>query len=68
MNEASIRPDLKKPSLDVDELKIYRPISNPTNLSKILEKVAHEQLNMYIEKSYLFSAYLPIRLQKGSQL
>ena len=57
LKEASIRPGLKKPSLDVDELKNYRPISNLTYLSKILEKVVHEELNMYIEKNGLFSAY-----------
>ena len=32
LKEASIRPGLKKPSLDVDELKNYRPISNLTYL------------------------------------
>ncbi|KAL5253885.1 hypothetical protein ACHWQZ_G013597 [Mnemiopsis leidyi] len=36
---ASIRPKLKKPTLDVDDLSNYRPISNLTFLSKILEKV-----------------------------
>ena len=34
LKEASIRPGLKKPTLDVDELKNYRPISNLTYLSK----------------------------------
>ena len=28
LKEASIRPGLKKPTLDVDDLKNYRPISN----------------------------------------
>ena len=44
-------------NLDVDELKNYRPISNLTYLSKILEKVVHEELNMYIEENGLFSEY-----------
>ena len=57
LKEASIRPGLKKPSLDVDELKNYRPISNLTYLSKILEKVVHEQLNTYIDSNGLFSPY-----------
>ena len=38
LKAAMIRPGLKKPSLDSDELKNYRPISNLTYLSKILEK------------------------------
>ena len=57
LKEASIRPGLKKPSLDVDELKNYRPISNLTYLSKVLEKVVHEQLNSYIDSNELFSSY-----------
>ncbi|KAL5260602.1 hypothetical protein ACHWQZ_G010676 [Mnemiopsis leidyi] len=57
LKEASIRPGLKKPSLDVDELKNYRPISNLTYLSKILEKVVHEQLYTFIDSSNMFSSF-----------
>ena len=57
LKEASIRPGLKKPTLDVDELKNYRPISNLTYLSKILEKAVHNQLCNYVNDNNLFSAY-----------
>ena len=57
LKEASIRPGLKKPTLDVDELKNYRPISNLTYLSKIQEKVVHCQLNEYADVNNLFSPY-----------
>ena len=54
---ASIRPGLKKPTLDVDELKNYRPISNLTYLSKILEKVVHDQLNTYVTTNGLYAKF-----------
>ena len=54
---ASIRPGLKKPSLDIDEFKNYRPISNLTYLSKILEKVVHHQLDDYVSKNNLYSSF-----------
>ena len=57
LKQACIRPGLKKPTLDVDELKNYRPISNLTYLSKILEKAIHIQLNDYVDKNNLFSSY-----------
>ena len=37
---ALIRPLLKKPSLDHEILKNYRPVSNPPFLSKLLERIA----------------------------
>jgi exonuclease III len=57
LKTASIRPGLKKPTLDVDDLKNYRPISNLTYLSKILEKVVHHQLNDYVNLNGLYSSH-----------
>ena len=51
---ASVRPGLKKQNLDVDVLKNYRPISNLTYISKILEKVVHIQLNKYLLSNNMF--------------
>ena len=53
LKEAAIRPSLKKPSLDADDLKSYRPVSNLTYLSKILEKAVHGQLTKYIASNDL---------------
>ena len=51
---AAVRPGLKKQNLDVDDLKNYRPISNLTYVSKILEKAVHIQLNNYLSNNNLF--------------
>ena len=57
LKSAMIRPSLKKPGLDSDELKNYRPISNLTYLSKIIEKVVHNQLTAYIDTNELFADF-----------
>ena len=40
LKHAIVRPLLKKPLLDKDILSNYRPVSNLTQLSKVIEKVA----------------------------
>ena len=59
--QASISPLLKKPSLDRNVLKNYRPVSNLPFLSKILEKVvsktvsshrANNSLNVPLQSAY----------------
>ena len=49
LKKAVIKPLLKKPSLDRNELKNYRPVSNLCTLSKILEKVVSSKLNSYLD-------------------
>ena len=39
LKHAIVRPLLKKPSLDKDTLSSYRPVSNLTQLSKVIEKM-----------------------------
>ena len=39
LKESVISPLLKKPTLDKDELSNYRPISNLSLISKIIERV-----------------------------
>jgi len=43
--EAIIRPLLKKPNLDHNNFKNYRPISNLPFISKVLEKIVAKRLN-----------------------
>jgi len=60
---AVVTPALKKPTLDASDMGNYRPISNLTFLSKLLERCAYEQLSVYLQKNSLLpehqSAYRP---------
>ena len=48
LKQAIVFPLLKKPNLDRNVLKIYRPVSNLHFLSKILEKVVLQQLSDHL--------------------
>jgi len=54
---AHIRPLLKKPGLDVEILKNYRPVSNSCFLSKLLEKVVASRIDEHIDKHKLREIY-----------
>jgi hypothetical protein len=61
--EAIITPLLKKEGLDVDILKNYRPVSNLSFNSKLLERVVAAQLSRHLTENNLLdplqSAYRP---------
>src|SRR6218665_2242286 len=48
---ALVFPSLKRNGLDADDMANYRPISNLSFLSKIVEKYVSMQLIMYLEKN-----------------
>ena len=50
---AIVKPLIKKPSLDPNCLKNYRPVSNLSFLSKLLERVILKQLLKHIEQANL---------------
>src|SRR5664279_1279937 len=50
---AFVTPQLKKPDLDPADVKSYRPISNLSMLSKLLEKLVAQQLIDYLTASKL---------------
>ena len=60
---AVVKPLLKKSSLDQNVLKNYRPVSNLSFLSKIIERTVLEQLLAYLNQHHLLcpsqSAYRP---------
>ena len=60
---AVVKPLLKKSNLDQNTLKNYRPVSNLSFLSKILEKLVLQQLFQYLDTHSLLSpnqsAYRP---------
>ena len=50
---AIVKPLLKKPGVDVNDLKNFRPVSNLPFLSKILEKVVMAQLETHLCRNNL---------------
>ena len=63
LKRALVKPLLKKPSLDPNVLKNYRPISNLAFLSKVIEKVVAQRLFAHMTENNLHekfqSAYKP---------
>ena len=49
MKSAAVTQLLKKPSLDINILKNYRPVSNLPFVSKVLERVMASQLKAYMD-------------------
>ena len=54
---ALVKPLLKKPSLDNNILKNYRPVSNLSFVSKLIEKCVIKQLQEHLEQNNLTEAY-----------
>ena len=48
-HSAIIRPLLKKPTLDQNTLKNYRPVANITFVGKLIEKIACSRLTEHID-------------------
>ena len=57
---AIVTPALKKPGLDPSDMKNYRPISNLSFMSKVVERIVVRQLSEYLAANSL----LP-KLQSG---
>ena len=51
LKDAIISPVLKKPSLDVNDLKNFRPVSNLPFLSKLIEREVSKQFLAHLEKN-----------------
>ena len=54
--EDIIRPLLKKPNLDVDALKSYRPVSNLHFVSKLIKKIVMVRFERHIVHNDLHEA------------
>ena len=52
---AIVTPILKKYDLDHDDVRNYRPISNLTCLSKVIDRIVASQLTGYLQENKLFS-------------
>ena len=55
MKRALVKPLLKDSSLDPEEISNYRPVSNLSFLSKVLEKVVNKRLDAHLENNVLLS-------------
>jgi len=51
--QAIVRPLLKKSGLDATDLKNYRPVSNLSFLSKLLERVVQSRLQVFLDSNEL---------------
>ncbi len=54
---ALVRPLIKKPTLDPDILRNYRPVSNLAFISKVLEKVVSAQLTSHMRTHGLYEKH-----------
>ena len=55
--QAHVKPLLKKISLDPDCLKNFRPVSNLTFVSKLIEKVVSNQLTNHLKTNNILEAF-----------
>ena len=54
---ALLRAQLKKAGLESDDKKNYRPISNLTFLSKVVERIIFDQLYTFLEEAGILTKY-----------
>ena len=57
LKHAIVCPSLKKPSLDKDNLSNYRPVSNITQLSKVLEKVVALRIMTHVSYQQMVECF-----------
>ena len=53
---AIVKPLLKKPNLDKDELKNYRPVSNLHFISKVIEKLVAMRLEEHTSEYSMYDS------------
>lgn len=53
LKQAVVKPLLKKSTLESENLKIYRPVSNLPYLGKLIEKVAVQQIDTHLSSNNL---------------
>ena len=54
MKSAVVKPTIKKTNADADTLSNYRPVSNLSTVSKLLEKAVLQQLNQHLDDKDLY--------------
>ena len=66
LKHAIVRPLLKKPSLDKDTLSSYRPVSNLTQLSKVIEKVVALRIMTHVSDQQMVECFQSVYRKKHS--
>ena len=64
--QAIVTPLLKKPGLDSNNMKIFRPVSNLSFISKIVEKFVLIQLKNHLSGNNLLEIFQPAYKQNRS--
>ena len=54
---AIISPIIKKAGMDAEDVKSYRPISNLTYMSKLIERMVYRQITTYLEANHLLPKF-----------
>ena len=57
LKQAIVKPLLKKVSLDRDNLKNYRPVSNLSFISKLCEKIVARRMHSYLDSHDLLNPF-----------
>ena len=57
LKRAIVRPSLKKPSLDKETLNNYRPVSNLTQFSKVIEKVVALRIMTHVSDQQMVECF-----------
>ena len=57
LKSATLTPLLKKSILNHEDLKKYKPVSNLTYISKLIEKSVVRRLNAHMTQNYLHEYY-----------
>ena len=55
-HQAIVTPIIKKPSLDKEDLKSYRPVSNLSYVTKLIEKVVATQFVGHLSRNELYDS------------
>ena len=63
---AIVKAFLKKPSIDQNDIKSYRPVSNRSFISKIFENIMSLQTSDYLNENDLFSHFQSLYWTKHS--
>ena len=68
LKHAIVCPSLKKPSLDKEILNKYRPVSNLTQLSKVIEKVVALRIMTHVSDQQMVECFQSAYRKKNIRL